>query len=96
MEAMTRYTSIEGASGVITDADITTVAAFAALFANTGISKNTIIRTDVAISIRLNKVTNDVISVSQAEGKFECDWLNVSKIFMTAAGTAALKIIVAS
>lgn len=92
---MTRYTSKEGASGIITDTDITTVAAFSALFTTVGISKNTVIRTDAAITVRFNSVSNDAITIAANE-KFECDWLNISKIFVTAAGSAALKIITAS
>lgn len=90
----TRYTSKEGASGVITDTDITSVAAFAALFDLAKISKNTVIRTDAGITVRFNNVANDTITIAANE-KFECDWLNIAAIFVTAAGSANLKIIVA-
>lgn len=92
---MTRYTSKEAASGVVSNVDITTISGFEALFTKVGISKITVIRTDAAISIRLNAATEDAISIAANE-KFECDWLNVSKIFVTAAGSAALKIVTAS
>jgi hypothetical protein len=93
-QPMSIYTSKEGSSGIITDTDITSVAAFAALFSTVGISKNTIIRTDAAITVRLNSVTNDAISLAANE-RFEIDWLNVAKIFITAAAAANLKIAVA-
>jgi len=98
MEAMTRYNSAEAASGIVTDQDITGVSGFEALFTGgqgVSVSKNTVIRTDAAISFRFNSVTNAAISLAANE-KFECDWLNVSKIFITAAGSANLKIIVSS
>lgn len=87
------YKSKEGASGIITDTDITSVAAFAALFTGIGgISNHTIIRTDAAITVRLNDVAADGISIAANE-RFECDWESVAKIFVTAAGSANLKII---
>jgi hypothetical protein len=88
----TIYTSKEGNTGVITATDITTVAAFAALFTTIKISKNTVIRTDAAITVRFNAVGNDGITLAANE-VLEVDWLNVTAIFITAAGTAALKII---
>ena len=91
------YNNKEGASGVISDTDITTVAAFANLFKSPhdiGLSLKTIIRTDAAISVRLNRVGNDAISVA-ANTVFECDWMAVSAIFITAAAGANLKITVA-
>jgi len=95
MEAMSRYDSKEAAVGVVSDTDITSVSGFETLFENVKISKNTVIRTDADISIRLNAVTNASISVEAGE-RFETDWLNVSKIFVTAAGGANLKILVAA
>jgi len=94
MQPCSIYKSKEGASGVITDTDITTVAAFSALFNDVRISRNTIIRTDAAITVRLNSVDSDAISLAANE-KMEIDWLMVAKIFVTAASSANLKIVVA-
>lgn len=94
MQAMSIYTSKEGATGIVTDQDITGIAAFAALFTTVGISQNTILRTDAAITVRFNSVSNDAISIAANE-RFEIEWLNISKIFITAAATANLKAMVA-
>lgn len=97
MNQCSQYNNKEGASGTITDTDITTVAAFADLFKsphNIGAAMKTIIRTDAAISVRLNRVGNDAISVA-ANTVFECEWMAVAAIFITASAGANLKITVA-
>lgn len=93
------YNSIEGASGIITATDITSVTAFANLFKlPTGspitTSLRTIIRTDAAITVRLNGASNPGITVAANE-TVEFDWIQISSIFITAAASANLKIIVA-
>lgn len=93
------YNSIEGASGIITATDITSVAAFANLFklpTGTPIttSLRTIIKTDANITVRFNGASNPGISIA-ANAQMEIDWLEISSIFVTAAGSANLKIIVA-
>ena len=90
----TIYKSIEAASGTPSDAALTSITAFSALFSSIqGIANRVIIRTDSEILIRLNKVTNAQITISANE-KFETDWIGISEIFITATN-ANLKIIVA-
>lgn len=94
------YHSVEAASGTLSDyTDITTVAAWAALFtggANGGVrvSKRTIIRTDAAIEVKFNDSSNGPISIA-ANAQMEVNWLFVSKIFVKAGSGSNLKIIVA-
>lgn len=87
------YNSKEGASGIISNIDITTVAAFANLFSGIGVANRVIIRTDASITVKLNRSDADSITVAANE-KFELDWLAVKAIYVTAAGSANLKIIV--
>lgn len=88
------YNSIESTSGIITDTDITSVTAYSALFTNIGISNHTIIRTDKDITVRFNSVSNHAITIL-ANTTLELDWLPIKSIFVTAAASAALKIVVA-
>jgi len=53
------------------------------------------IRTDAAISIKLNSSDNDAISVAAAESPFFLDFLEITNIFITNTGTANIKVIIA-
>lgn len=88
------YKSIDGSSGVVTDKDIVTIAGFEALFSTVGMAERTIIRTNATIAVRLNNLLNDSITIA-ANDYFECDWMRVSKIYLTAVSSAALSVVVA-
>lgn len=89
----TIYESKEGATGVVSNVNIRTIAGFTTLFDNVQIAYRVIIRTDVNITVRFNSNANDAITV-EANTTFDFNALEVSSIFITAAGSAALKVII--
>jgi len=86
------YESIEGATGVVADVNIRTIAAFSTLFDDVPIAKRVIIRTDAEISVGFNNTDKDLITI-QAGEKFEMNWYQVAAIFITAVSTANIKVI---
>ena len=64
-------------------------------FNNVPVWKRTLIRTNVAVSIKLNATTNDAIAISPLDSPFEIDWQEITNIFITndSGNTASLKII---
>jgi len=88
-----KYTSIEAATGVVADVDITSIAAFSALFDNVKVAKRVIIRTDVEITVGFNDTTFDLITIAAGE-RYENNWYQVAKIFITAASSSALKVLI--
>lgn len=88
----TVYESKEAASGVVSAVNIRTIAGFTTLFDTVKLAYRAIIRTDAAITIRFNAVGNDPISIA-ANDSLDCDFLEIESIFVTAAGSANLKVI---
>lgn len=90
----TIYESKEAASGIVSAVNIRTIAGFTTLFDTVKIAYRVVIRTDAAITVRFNSVSNDPVTIA-ANTSFDCNFLEVSSIFVTAASSAALKVIIA-
>jgi hypothetical protein len=90
----TVYASSEGATGIITAVDLTSVAGFTTLFSTIKVAYHCIIRTDKDIIVRFNLATNDPITIP-ANTSFDCRFLEIASIFVTAAASASLKVILA-
>lgn len=90
----TIYESKEAASGIVSNVNIRTITGFTTMFDTVKIAYRVVIRTDAAITIRFNSATNDPITIA-ANTSFDCNFLEVTSIFVTAAGSAALKVLIA-
>lgn len=90
----TVYASKESATGIVSNVDLTSIAAFSALFTVVKIGYRCIIRTNQDITIRFNASTNDAITV-EANTAFDCDFLEFTSIYITAAASANLKVFIA-
>ena len=88
----TAYQNKEWATGIVTNYD---VAAGQTMFtaATVPIARFVSIRTDAAITVRFNLVTNDAISIA-VNTTFNVDTLEVSNIFLTATASATVKIFI--
>ena len=87
----TVYESHEGATGILAAAtNINTV--FSTLFSTVKIAYRVIIRTDATITVRFNSATNHAITVD-ANTVFDADFVEVSSVFVTAAASANIKVI---
>ena len=90
----TIYESKEGATGVVSNVNVRTIAGFTTLFDTVKIAYRMVIRTDAAITLRFNGSGNDAFTLA-ANTSLDLNCLEVTSIFVTAASSAALKIFIA-
>ncbi len=85
----TVYNNIEFATGIVSDYDLK--ANQATSFSGITIARYVSIRTDASITIKFNLTTNASITID-ANTSFDCDTLEVTNIYITAAASANVKI----
>ena len=85
----TVYDSDGWATGIVSDYDVKTNRA--AMFSSVSNARYVSIRTDAQITVKFNLSTNSSITID-ANTSFNCDTLETSNIFITAASSANVKI----
>lgn len=85
----TVYDNVEWATGIVSDYDVSSGQADA--FSNITTARYVSIRTDAAITVKLNSTSNHSVTV-EASTTLNIDTLEVTNIFVTAVASANIKI----